>query len=57
MPSVRKIQYPEQRHLIIAGRPLSAHRPIESAPAELRFAFRIAAAVDGIAFDDGDNTL
>ena len=57
MVTIREVQHPQQCHLVVARFTLSAHRRIEPAPAELRFAFGIAASVNGIPFDDGDNTL
>ena len=55
MTAIREIQDPQHRHLIIAGGALAPHRRIKSAPGELRLAFWIAAAVNGITFDDGDD--
>jgi hypothetical protein len=41
----------------LASFTLSTHRRIEPASPELGFAFGIAASIDGISFDDGDDTL
>ena len=55
MVAIGEVQDPQQRHLVVARGTLSAHRPIEPAPAELRLALRVATAINGIPFDDGDN--
>src|SRR5262249_52964442 len=56
MTAVGEVQDPQQRHLIIARGALSAQSPVEPTPAELRLTFRVAAVIDGIPFDNGDNT-
>ncbi len=56
MAAIREVQYPQQRHLVVAYGTLPTDRVIAPAPAELRFALGVAAAVDGIPLDDGDDT-